>query len=386
MSQEAPLNPSEEGGYGTVPFVETDLTPQRAGKRLAVASVQGAGYALSLLLLLVLTFLVLRIPPREGLTQIWTGAFGSASDGHLYPLSETLVETAPLLLTSLSVVVAWRAGLFSIGAQGQLMMGGLTATLLAHFCPRLPAPLLTILMVVVATAGGALWGWVAGWLRIRRNVHEVISTIMLNYVAHYLISWQILGALRAQGDYLTESNPLPNSVLFAHLIPAAWSDHIQTSLHSGVLIALLGVPLVQVYLFHTRPGFQMQVLGNNAEAARVGRFPTDKLRLQAMLLSGGLCGLAGAIELLGSATGSLPAENFGGTVGFTAIPVALLGGLHPIGTLFSALFFGALTQGCRNLEQNTGVSSVLIYVIQAIAVLGVVGIRAWRERRQGTVA
>ena len=181
--------------------------------------------------------------------------------------------------------------------------------------------------------------------------------------------------------YQTASEPLPNAVLFPRLIPMAWSGNIQTSLHSGVLLALLAVPLVYGFLFRTPVGFELRVLGQNAEAARVARYATDRLRLLAMTLSGALCGLAGVIELLGSGTGSLPATSFAEGVGFTAIPVALLGGLNPVGALFSALFFGALTQGCRNLEQTQGVASVLIYIVQATAVLAVVGARAWQNRR-----
>src|SRR5262249_2098277 len=157
-------------------------------------------------------------------------------------------------------------------------------------------------------------------------------------------------------------------VLFPRLIPPSWSGGIQTNLHSGVLIALLMVPLVTLLLYRTTIGFELRVLGQNPDAAHTARYPTGRLRMIAMLVSGGLCGLAGVIQLLGSATGVLPAQNFAGESGFTAIPVALLGGLHPVGTLFSALFFGGMNTGGRNLEQNTGVASVLLYVIQATAV------------------
>jgi len=343
---------------------------------------QGLLYIFGMLLLLVLTFVVLGIAPLNGISQLWTGAVGSAADGRLYPLSATLVESAPLMLAAISVCIAWRAGLFSIGAQGQIMIGGLAATAIYHEFSAMPAPVITLSMLVCAAAGGAFWGLIAGWLRVRRGVQEVISTIMLNYVALYVVSWLVLGPLRAKGNYLAETDSLPNSVLFARLIPSAWSDHIQTTLHLGVVLALFVPPAAFLFMYRSRAGFNMRILGNNDEAARVARLPTEQLKMWAMGVSGGIAGLAGAILLLGSATGSLPATSFGGSIGFTAIPVALLGGLHPLGSLFSALFFGGLTQGCRNLEQNTGVSSVVIYVIQATAVLAVVGARAVRERRE----
>ena len=261
------------------------------------------------------------------------------------------------------------------------MIGALTATAIARFGAHLPAPALTALMLLGGTFGGSLWGLVAGWLRTRRNVPEVISTIMLNYIAQYLAAWLILGILREKTGHATESETLPAAVLFPRLLPPALSGGIQTSLHSGVLLALLFVPLAALFLFRTPAGFALRLLGQNPEAARVARYNPDRLRLLAMLLSGALCGLAGVIELLGSATGSMPAESFAAGVGYTAIPVALLGGLNPVGTLFSSAFFAALVTGSRNLEQNTGVSSVLIYVIQAVAVLAVVGTRAWKNRK-----
>jgi simple sugar transport system permease protein len=242
------------------------------------------------------------------------------------------------------------------------------------------------MMIAGAVTGGAFWGMIAGMLRVYRGVQEVISTIMLNYIALYIVSWLVLGPLRAKGNYLAETDSLSNSVLFARLIPSAWSDHIQTTLHVGVIMALLAAPASYLFLYRTRTGFNMRILGSNSEAARVAKLPVDRLKIAAMSVSGGIAGLAGAVILLGSPTGSLPATSFGGTIGFTAIPVALLGGLHPIGSLVSAVFFGGLTQGCRNLEQNTGVSSVVIYIIQAAAVLAVVGARAVRERKEAAQA
>ncbi len=341
------------------------------------------GYATGFLFLLYLTFLTLRLPPLEALRSLWTGAVGDARSGHLAALSNTLIETAPLLLTGLGVVVAWRAGLFSIGGEGQLLIGALAATALAKFGASLPAPLLVPLMVVAATLAGAGWGVLAAWLRVRRNVQEVISTIMLNYVARFVVSWLVLGILQEHTHHNPQSEPLPNTILFARLLPRQWSDNMQTSLHVGVLLAFLVVPVVAIILFRTSMGFGLRVMGQNAEAARAARFPVDRLRLQAMALSGGLCGLAGVIELLGSSTGSLPASDFSPGWGYTAVPVALLGGLSPMGTLLSALFFGALTQGCRNLSQFQGVPTVLIYLVQGVAVLAVVGGRAWRARRAG---
>jgi len=365
-----------------VPTTDAALPPLavRAGRGL----LQTGAYTLGFLFLLCLIFLVLHIPPLAALRSVWAGAFGDAQNGHLAALSNTLIETTPLVLTGLGVAVAWRAGLFSIGGEGQLLMGALAATALAKYGAKLPAPLLTLLMLAAAVLAGACWGALAAWLRVRRNVQEVISTIMLNYVAKYVVSWLTLGALQEHTHHNPQSESLPNAVLFARLLPRHWSDNMQTSLHGGIFLALLAVLLIGVLLYRTPMGFGLRVMGQNAEAARAARFPVDALRMKAMAVSGGLCGLAGAIELLGSSTGSLPASDFSPGWGYTAVPVALLGGLHPAGTLLSALFFGALTQGCRNLSQFQGVPTVLIYLVQGMAVLAVVGGRAWRARRAGS--
>jgi simple sugar transport system permease protein len=353
-------------------------------KRIALGLLQATAYILGFLALLCLTFLILRIPPMAALRSLWSGAFGDRESGHLASLSNTLIETTPLVLTGLGVVVAWKAGLFSIGGEGQLLMGALAATALAKYGAALPAPLLTVLMIVVAVAAGAAWGAIAAWLRVRRNVQEVISTIMLNYVAKFVVSWLVLGALQEHTHHNPQSESLPNAVLFARLLPRHWTDNMQTSLHGGIFLALIAVVVITILLYRTPMGFGMRVIGQNAEAARAARFPVDALRMRAMAISGGLCGLAGAIELLGSSTGSLPASDFSPGWGYTAVPVALLGGLNPFGTLLSALFFGALTQGCRNLSQFEGVPTVLIYLVQGMAVLAVVGGRAWRARRSGS--
>jgi simple sugar transport system permease protein len=237
-------------------------------------------------------------------------------------------------------------------------------------------------MFVGGVGAGALWGGIAGWLRVKRNVQEVISTIMLNYIALYMLQWVVVGPLQDRAHKIPQSDPIPDAALLPRLLPSSLSDGIQTRLHSGFFLALLAALAVYLFLFLTPQGFALRLLGQNPDAAKTARVPVDKLRIRAMLLSGGLCGLAGVVELLGI-TGRLY-PNFSPGWGYTAIPVALLGGLHPIGTFFSALFFGALNAGTGNLSRYWGVSSALIYVIQGVAVLAIVGGRAWKNRQIGS--
>lgn len=343
--------------------------------RLAVRALLSLAFLIGLL---TLTLTTLGVPPLTGLRALWVGAIGDSQTGHIDPLSETVVKATPLLLTGLGVTVSWQAGLFSIGAEGQLLIGALAAMALGRGLHGLPGPLLTLLMLVGGTAAGALWGAAAGWLRVRRNVQEVISTIMLNYVALYLLGWAISGPLQEAGHLKPETDPVPDAALFARLVPAAWTGGVPTRLHAGTLLAFGAVVAVSLFLFRTRSGFGLRIVGQNPEAARITGYAVDRLRLLALSVSGGLCGLAGVVELLGI-TGRLY-EGFSPGWGFTAIPVALLGALQPLGTLFSALFFGALTAGSGNLARFSGVSSALINVLQAAAVLAVVGVRAWREK------
>lgn len=365
---------------GATPEQHTPLSAVAGSGPLRAAG-SWLGKALGFLLLMALTFALFGLNPFVALRAVAEGAVGNSETGHLYALSESLVKMTPLLLTGLSVVVAWRAGMFSIGAEGQLLMGALAAMLLSRLHGLVNSGLLIFLMTAAGVAAGAFWGALAGWLRVRRNVQEVISTIMLNYIALYLVGAMVLGPLQEASHSGPESDLLPNDLLFARLIPAALANGVTPRLHSGVFLALLAAPLLTLFLYRMPAGFGLRVVGQNSEAARTARFPVDRIRVQAMALSGALSGLAGVVELLGVST-RLDA-NFSPGWGYTAIPVALLGGLHPVGTLFSALFFGALTAGTSNAERQVGVPAVIVNVVQAAAVLAIVGARAWRHRAAG---
>lgn len=360
----------------------TDSGAQLAWGRLLTAVGRGAVFLTGIVGIMTLTIWALNIPPGPALLAIWSGAIGNSETGTLAPLSATLTKTAPLLLTGLGVVVAWRAGMFSIGAEGQLLMGALTATALWSVAGRLPPALLVLMMMAFAAAAGAAWSGIAGWLRVRRNVPEVISTIMLNYIALNIIGALVTapGLLHGKTQAGPHTDPLPEAITLPNMLPAVHNG-VQVHLHLGIAVALATVPLIAIYLYRTRAGFGLRVIGQNPEAARVARLPIDGLRMQAMLVSGALCGLAGAIELLG-VTGRL-GRDFSGGWGYTAIPVALLGGLSPVGALFSGLFFGALAAGCNNAQRTVGVPSFVAYIIQAATVLAIVAARAWQSRKSG---
>lgn len=342
-------------------------------------------YTVGFILLMAVTLLIFRVNPIRALPLLMHGAIGGGSTNPVYALSETLVEMTPLLLTSLGVVVAWKAGMFSIGGEGQLLMGALAAMSLSKLNHYINSNLLILIMILGGIGAGALWGAIAGWLRVKRNVQEVISTIMLNYIALYLVGAMVNGPLQEASRSGPQSDLLPDKLLLAHLIPPYLSGGIASRLHSGFLLAILAVPIVWCFLYRTAEGFALRVTGQNMDAARSARMDVNRARVLAMTFSGALCGLAGAIQLLGVSE-RLDA-NFSPGWGYTAIPVALMGGLHPIGALFSALFFGALTAGSANLERSSlQVPAVVINVVQAAAVLAILGVRAWKTRQSAEAA
>jgi simple sugar transport system permease protein len=330
--------------------------------------------AVGLVLVLVATLAVFGLPVGSSLHLIADGAFGDK-----YAVARTLVRFAPLVVTGLGITIAWRAGMYNIGGEGQFVVGGLCGATLAKFCSTTwPPALLTGGILVACVLGGAAYGSLAAWLAVKRGVNVVISTILLNFVATQLLSWAVGGPLRQTVNTLPLTQELPDAAMLYH-------PDRTTDLHAGVAIAALMAVAVYLLLFHTKSGFLIRLVGDNARAARANRVNEGGVRVAAMALSGGLCGLAGATEYLGM-SGQLGTE-FAQGWGFLAIPVALLGALNPLGVLLSALYFGALLAGSSNLARFTQGGDTLIYIVQAVAVLGLIGASAWiRDRRRPAAA
>ena len=321
-----------------------------------------AGALLAALALTVLVIALAHGNPVQGLTALGLGAFGSP-----YDLGNTLSKMTPLLLTGLGVALAFRARLWNIGGEGQFLVGSVAAAAVgAYTFKGLPSFLLIPLLLTGGAGAGALWAGIAGWMRAARGVPEVISTIMLNFVAAQLLSYLVGfgGPLQEAGRAQPASEALPPNAMLPNALPAS-------PLHAGFAVALLAAAAVAVFLFWTRAGFAVRAVGANPDAARVAGIDVERTQLTTMLWSGALCGLAGAVELSG-AIGTFSADYAPG-YGFTAVAVALLGRLNPAGIVLSALFFGALAAGSGSMERTAGVSSVLVYVIQAVALLVLLG-------------
>lgn len=288
------------------------------------------------------------------------------ADGHsiwhgLYPLSETIVTATPLILTGLAVALAFQSGLFNIGAQGQFIFGAIGASYIGfHFHA---SPLFHVLFALgAAILLSGIYGGFVGLLKARTGAHEVIVTIMLNYIAGFFILWILKTSTFLRPRRIDPIAPDVN--------PSAQLPHLAGEnfrLHAGILIALLAAYFVWWLLNRTTIGFQFRAVGANAAAAKTAGISVSRVTIATMALCGALAGLGGGVHVLGSEH-ALTAD-IGGSFGFDAITVALLGRAKPGGTVLAALLFGALRTGGRTMQSNTTTPLDIVLVIQALIVL-----------------
>ncbi len=309
----------------------------------------------------------------RALGALWRGSFGSADA----IASATLVRATPLVLAGLAVALAFRAGVWNIGAEGQLLAGAAVGAALALALPAalagLPAAIVAPVVLLAGAGAGAAWAGVAALLRRRFRVPEVISTIMLNFVAVSLVGWLVRGPLQEPLGIYPQSDGIPEAARLPFLLPGS-------RLHAGALLALLAAVVLAWLLRATAAGFRLRASGANPDAARVaGRIDVARTTMLAFLASGALAGLAGATEVAG-VTWALY-ENLSPGYGFTAIAVALLARLDPLLVVASGVLFGALEAGGAAMQRDAGVPSVLVQVVEAMLVLGVLALGRLRARR-----
>lgn len=278
-----------------------------------------------------------------------------------YPLSETIVTSTPLILSGLSVALAFRSGLFNIGAQGQFIFGAIGASYVGFHYNFSPVLHVTIAILVGILLGG-LFGGLVGLLKAKTGAHEVIVTIMLNYVATLFILWLLKTSTFLRPG---RQDPLAPEVNPSAQLPKLFGENLR--IHAGIFIALIAAVFVWWLLNKSTLGFKFRAVGANANAARTAGISIPFVTTMTMFICGGLAGLGGAVHLLG--TEHALAAGIAGSLGFDAITVALLGQATPIGTVFGAFLFGALQTGSRTLLSNTGTSPDIVQVIQALIVL-----------------
>ncbi len=287
------------------------------------------------------------------------------SVGSISAVSETLTAAAPLTLAGLGIALGFRAGLFNIGAEGQVLLGGIAAVYVGFSLVGWPWYLHMPLALLAGALVGAFWASIAGWLRATTGAHEVITTIMLNLIAMRLVGYLLRNPPIQQAG---RSDPISETILSSAALPRflSWIDPM-LRVHAGIIVVVLAVIFVYWLLFRSTVGFEFRASGLNPDAARYAGMKSGLIIVVVMALAGALAGLAGANQVLGVLGRASP--GFSGGVGFDAIAVALLGRSHPVGVLFAGLLFGALQAGGRQMQVSAGVSLDLISIIQALIII-----------------
>jgi ABC-type uncharacterized transport system permease subunit len=293
------------------------------------------------------------VAPLSAYGEVVLGVFGRTRG-----LIDTAVTATPLILLGLGIAVAYRARVFTIGAEGQYVAGALAGTAWATAGPALPPVLLLVSALAVAVVTGAAWAGVTAWLQARFGASVVITSLLLNYVAAAALAWAVRVGIRDPDSFTPQSRPVGG---------AALPDIPGTAIHLGFFFALLAVPALAVVLRRTRFGFRVEVLGANPEALAVNEARPAWTRFAVLALAGALAGFAGFVEVSGVTGRMTPAFATG--YGFTAIIVALLGRLRPLGVLVAALLLAGLTVGFDEAERVFIIPSATVGVIQALIVV-----------------
>ncbi len=293
--------------------------------------------------------------PKNAYWHLFDGAFGS-----LPKFGETLVYVSPLILTGLSVALAFRCGLFNIGAEGQYIMGMITAAWCGAAFTNLPIWIHLPLTMLAGMLAGFLWAAIPGYFKAKFGAHEVISTIMMNYIALHLSDFLVNQVLIAPPGTSPITPVISASAKLTKLLPPSRAN-------TGIFIALTCLILVYLFLWKTKWGFEIRAVGYNNEAANYAGINVTKNLIFALALSGALSGLAGALQIQGVQYRFIQLFGFTG-YGFDGIAVALLGNNHPLGVLFGALLFGSMNSGALQMQSVAGIPKDLIGIIQAIII------------------
>ena len=299
------------------------------------------------------------------------GALIEGAIGSFDQVASGLNRSTPLIIASLGMVIAFRAGAFNIGGEGQIALGGLGATIVALVLVGLPGPMLMYAALLGGALGGGLWAGLAAVMTLWRGAHEVVVTLLLNFVAFLLVGLLLAGPLGQPGMGFPQSPLLPKSALLPILARG-------TDLHAGIILALICVVVVHLIVWRMPIGFEMRTAGQSPSVARYAGINVPKTFFLAMFFSGVLGGIAGATEVIGVHYRLI--EGFSEGFGFDAIAVALIGGLNPVGVIPASLFVGFLRSGAGFMQRNAGVPSAIIFVIQGLAILFVIASLAMRPK------
>ena len=293
----------------------------------------------------------------EAYAGLFEGAFGSVG-----AISETLTAATPLILAGLAVAIGFRAGLFNIGAEGQMLIGGMSALMVGFSFEGLPLVIHLPLAIFAGIIGGAIWGGFPGWLRAKTGAHEVITTIMLNWIAIRLVEWALKTPfIQAEG----RTDPISKSVFDSARLPKLFGA--QYRIHIGIIIALLVAWFAYWLLFKSTIGYEFRAVGYNPDGARYAGISVTRAYVMVMAVAGAMAGIAGANQVLGVIHRGSP--GFSGAIGFDAIALALLGRSHPFGVVLAGLLFGALRAGGLKMQAASSVGIDLVTIVQALIIV-----------------
>ncbi len=288
-------------------------------------------------------------------------AIYSATFRNLFSFAGTINRSSPLLFVGLAVAIAFRGNVFNIGAEGQLLMGAVFATLTGIAFTALPAFILIPLIILSGAVGGALWAFIPGYLKAKFEVSEVITTIMFNYIALNFFGYLVRGPIKDSAQAEPQSIPIAVQGFLPALIPG-------TRLHLGFLLGIVLAVGVYAMLHKTYMGFELRAVGHNRDAARCGGIPVARTMVGTMLLSGALAGIGGAVEL---ADVHYLIEGISPGHGYTGISVAVLANSNPLGIILSSLLFGALSAGGTTMQRMAGVSASFVGIFQGIIIVAI---------------
>jgi simple sugar transport system permease protein len=315
---------------------------------------------------------LLHADPIKAYAALIGGAFGTTSG-----LTQSAVKATPLLLVALGIIIAFRANVINIGAEGQIILGALMATWFSLTFHTWPGLLLIPATLLMGFLAGAAWGFVPGWLKAQLGVNEILSTIMMNAIALQLMNFLLSGPLMdpagvTAGTFIAQSARLPQQVWLARLVP-------RSQLHVGAILAVVLAGLVYILLWRTTIGYRIRAVGLNPDAARHAGIPVPFYQALSLTLAGGFAGLAGVVEVIGVQHRLL--EGITSGYGFSGIVAALFGQLHPLLAIPAAYLFGSLLVGADIMQRAVQVPAALVNTLLGVVVLVVVGADYWVRRR-----
>lgn len=316
-----------------------------------------AGAILLSLVFSGLILLLFKLNPIEVFKTIIIGSVGSEMRIH-----QTIIKSVPLIITSLGVLVAFKMKFWNIGGEGQILMGAFAASYVALFFPEMPKAMALILMIIAAVIGGGIWAFIPAFFKAKMGINETIFTLMMNYVAIKFVTF-----LQYQAWMDPNAKGFPRIAPFPEwaLLPKLFGVHI------GYIIAIILVVLVHLFIKYTKKGYEITVVGESIETARYAGMNINKIIVIAMLISGGLCGIAGMIQVSG--VEKTLAVGISGGYGFTAIITAWLARLNAISALFVCIVFAMLLQGGAYIQVNLNVPSTVANVVQGTILFFVLG-------------